>query len=75
MACLSTHAGVADVVEYASWALLHIGWKKWHNQTAIVAAGAVPLLAAAFKSHTGSARQKAHEALDRLGYTDQGTKW
>ena len=40
----------------------------------ILSAGAVPLLAAVWKDHTGNARYDAHCALDELGYNDDGPK-
>jgi hypothetical protein len=74
LSCLKTHAGAADVAQYGCHALLNIGWSIASHQAAIVAAGAIPLLAVAFSRHTGVARQNAHEALNNLGYTDQGAK-
>jgi hypothetical protein len=72
LAALKAHAGVAAVAEQGSWALLKIAWTNPSHRAAIVAAGAIPHLAAAHTAHSGRARQKAHEALDKLGYTDSG---
>jgi hypothetical protein len=72
VAALRAHASMPAVVESASCALLNIGCANPSHRAAIVAAGAAPLLAEAFSAHTGEARQNAHEALDKLGYTDEG---
>ncbi len=72
VAALRAHPSVPAVAQCASQALLNIGWTNPSHRAAIVAAGAVPLLAAAFSAHTGEARQKAHEALGKLDYTDEG---
>jgi serine/threonine protein kinase len=70
---LTAHAGVEPVALSSCWALLNMGWSFPSNRAAIVAAGAIPLIAAACAAHPGAARQKAREALDKLGYTDTGT--
>jgi hypothetical protein len=74
VATLRTHASVPAVARYACWALVNIGWPPTNSShiAAIVAAGAVPLLTAAFSAHTGEARTKAHDALYMLGYSDDG---
>ena len=73
VAALTTHAGVAAVCECGCWALLNLAWSDPARRTAIVAAGAVPLLAAALARHP-SAREKARDALERLAFTDTGVK-
>ena len=55
-------------------ALRNIGWSCPSHRAAVIAAGAVPVLAAALATHDGDARQKGHEALEALGYTDAGAK-
>ena len=74
VACLKAFGSDAQVTRYGCWALLNIGWSTPSHQAVIISAGAIPLLAAAFYRHTGEAKQKAHEALEWLGYTDEGTK-
>ena len=69
---LSTHAGSSDVCLYASWALLNLDGSDPLHRAAILAAGAVAPLAAALARHPGAAREKAHLALEKLGYTDTG---
>ena len=73
VAALATHADSSKVCLYASQALLNlaVGADPAHR-AAIVAAGAVAPLAAALARHPGKTREKAHAALDKLGYTDEG---
>lgn len=66
------HTG--NVVAQACKALFNIGSDSPTHSAAIVAAGAVPLLAAACTAHSGSTRAQAHAALEKLGYTDAGVK-
>jgi hypothetical protein len=80
VAALRAHSGVAGAVKQACRALeglCTVGPKgspaiSPSHCAAIVAAGAVPLLAAACKSHEGEAREWALKTLNKLGYTDQG---
>jgi hypothetical protein len=74
LAALKVYAHLEAVAEQACGALLNIGWANPANRAAMVDAGAVPLLAAAFRGHVGLARQMAHEALERLGFTDEGVR-
>ena len=74
VAALATHAGSSDVCLQASWALLNLAWSNPAYRTAIVAADAVVPLAAALAHHPGETREKAHAALEKLGYTDKGAK-
>ncbi len=57
------------VADKGSQALLQIAWSSPGHRAAAVAAGAVPVLVAAWGRHSGEARQSAHLALERLGYT------
>jgi hypothetical protein len=74
VAALKAHPSEAAVAEQACIALCNIGGNSPTNKAGIVAAGAVPVLAAAFNAHTGKARAEAHDALNLLGYSDSGTK-
>ena len=89
VAALTTHARSSDVLSYASrrasstssivclyasWALLNLAGSDPAHRAAIVAAGAVAPLAAALARHPGETREKAHAALEKLGYTDAGVK-
>ena len=73
VAALTTHAGSSDVCLQASWALLSIAGSDPAHRAAVVAADAVAPLAAALARHP-SVREKAHAALEKLGYTDAGVK-
>ena len=66
-----THAGVCEAV---SIALYNISAGSATRKASIVSAGAVPLLAAVWKDHSGDARTEAHDTLDRLGFNDDGSK-
>jgi hypothetical protein len=72
VAALTTHAASSNVCLQASWALLNIAWSDSAHRAAIVAAGAVAPLAAALARYPGAPREKAHAALEKLGYTDSG---
>ena len=74
VAALTTHAGSSDVCLSASWALLNLAWFNPAHRAAIAAAGAVAPLAAALARHPGETREKAHAALEKLGYMDTGVK-
>jgi hypothetical protein len=63
---------VVVAVQEACMALYHIGSAHPSTRGEMVAAGAPPLLAEAFSAHVGEAREKAHEALSMLGYSDYG---
>ena len=72
VAALKAHSSDAAVAEKASGALFKIAHIP-AGKEASVAAGAVPLLAATFSAHAGIARQRAHYALNMLGYNDNGS--
>jgi hypothetical protein len=68
---LTRHAGEAGVCENASGALAYIVWTSPAHRRAAVAAGAVLRLAAAWSVHP-SAKNNAHIALQKMGYSDTG---
>ena len=72
VAALKAHAGDAEVAHYGCWALSSISWSKPSDRNAIVQLGGVSVLANVVASHAGNARAKAHEALQKLGFTDAG---
>ena len=72
VAALRNHASEPDVAQWASYALFNMGSNNPSHCAAIVAADAAPALAAAFRVNTGAPRIMAHEALDKLEFTDEG---
>ena len=71
---LTAHASGAGVAKMASMALSSISSISPSHRDAIISAGAVPLLAAAFVTHSGDVRASVHEALAKLGYTGAGKR-
>jgi hypothetical protein len=68
---LRAHPSVAAVAEHVCGALWNISGLP-AGKVASVSAGAVPVLAAAFKTHEGKVREFAHGALSNLGFSDSG---
>ena len=67
---LADNEGVA---EEACFALKNLAWRSPSHRAAIVAAGAVPLLAAVLARFRRSfSTSNAHAALEKLGFTDAG---
>ena len=69
---LERHTASAGVCKQVSGALVSLALSSPQRKASIVAAGAIPLLAAAFRTHGGRAKAWAHEALKTLGYDDDG---
>ncbi len=69
VAALQAHDSAAAVAETACGFLCSIASFPAGKEVC-VAAGAVHLLAAAFRIHAGEARQSAYEALKLLGYPE-----
>ncbi len=71
---LSKHRGDEGVCEAACAALSNLAAGSDARKKAIVGAGAVPPLAAAWSTHTGRTKAYAHKVLNTLGFNGDGTK-
>ena len=74
LSLMKIHSSVANVCHYACRALYNIGWSDTTHRSVIVAAGAIPVLVAVYNRHSGDAKAKANETLQKLGYSTNGTK-
>ncbi len=74
VAALERHADNGDVCEHASYALYRLAERSADRKRTIVAAGAVPLLAAVCRDYNDDAEDWASDALDELGYNEDGTR-
>ena len=73
VAALKAHP--SEVAISASGALWYLAKDYPNGMSAVIAAGAVPLLTTVFASHDDEhARNMAHYALNELGYNDNGSK-
>ena len=72
LALYTSNASVCEAVCHAMIIVVVSGSEDL--KSSFVDSGAVPLLAAVCKAHSGNAQSYAHYTLNRLGYNDNGSK-